>query len=118
MTIHRDKNCYLSEFKWLQKFGPSYSVKSENVSVFLKLNYKKLILTFNTVHFYVINSDHGIKKPLRVLSHTFRPMSHSKISHCDSFFIPGNRESGGRTCELHQYGLLLCFVIYNLLGSR
>lgn len=32
MTTNGDKYCYLSEFKWLQKFGPSYSVKAENIT--------------------------------------------------------------------------------------
>lgn len=39
MTTNCNKNCNLSDFKWLQKFGPSYSVKAENVSVFLNSYY-------------------------------------------------------------------------------
>ncbi|CAH1721572.1 unnamed protein product [Aphis gossypii] len=32
MTTNCSNNCNLSDFKWLQKFGPSYSVKAENIT--------------------------------------------------------------------------------------
>lgn len=53
MTTNGDKYCYLSEFKWLQKFGPSYSVKAENVSVYLNSNEVTMQHTLNIAYFYI-----------------------------------------------------------------
>ncbi|XP_015366256.1 PREDICTED: CDP-diacylglycerol--glycerol-3-phosphate 3-phosphatidyltransferase, mitochondrial [Diuraphis noxia] len=33
MTTNSKKYCYLSQFKWLQKFGPSFMVKAEDITV-------------------------------------------------------------------------------------
>jgi len=53
MTTISDKYCYLSEFKWLQKFGPSYSVKAENVSVYLNSNDVAIQHTLNIAYFFI-----------------------------------------------------------------
>lgn len=35
MTSNCDKMNFIDEFKWLGKIAPSYSVKAENVSVYI-----------------------------------------------------------------------------------
>jgi len=90
----------LSEFGWLRRLAPSYSVRAENVST----RDIRVRCTYNNDTRVLLCSGHDVGRPVGVLSHAVGTKSFGETAHRNSVAVSGRRHAGTRTSEWNARG--------------